>query len=61
MRVQRQFIVTLTLDKDVKDLVDHVAGRVYTLEGVHDAEAIEVVATAPQKKLLDAIILDSKL
>lgn len=61
MKTQRQFIVTLTLDKDVKDLVDHVAGRVYTLAGVHDAEAIEVVATSPQKKLLDAIILDSKL
>lgn len=61
MKTQRQFIVTVVTEKDIKDLVDHVAGRVYTLEGVHDAEAIEVVATSPQKKLLDAIILDKKL
>lgn len=61
MKTQRQFIVTITTDKDIPELVDFVAGRVYTLSGVTDAEAIEVVATSPQKKLVDAIISDSKL
>jgi hypothetical protein len=61
MKTQRQFIVTITVDKDIPELVDFVAGRVYTLPHVVDAEALEVVATSPQKKLIDAIISDSKL
>ena len=58
MKVQRQFIVTVTVEKDLPDLIDHVAGRVYTLAGVRDATAVEVVADSPQRYLIDAIVLD---
>ena len=61
MKTQRQFIVTITVEKEIHDLIDHLAGRIYTLSGVCGAEALEVVATSPQKKLVDAIISDSKL
>ena len=61
MTTQRQFIVTITVEKEIPDLIDHLAGRIYTLSGVRGAEALEVVATSPQKKLVDEIISDSKL
>ncbi len=35
-------LLTITTSKDIKDLVDHVAGRAYTLDGVTNVDAVEV-------------------
>lgn len=35
-------LVAIKLDKPVADIVSHVAGRVYTMDGVNDAHAILV-------------------
>jgi len=38
-KIVSTFVVTVIHDDKVKDLVDHVAGRVYQMDGVSDATA----------------------
>jgi hypothetical protein len=39
----RTFIVTVQTEKDIKELVDLIANRVYTLDGVKDVEVVELI------------------
>ena len=41
--MNRTFIVTVQTEKEIKDLVDFIAGRVYTLDGVKDVEVVELI------------------
>lgn len=42
--MKKQFLITVTLCKDVKDLIDLAAGRVYTIDGVTDVTATDELA-----------------
>lgn len=41
-------LLTITTSKDIKDLVDHVAGRAYTLDGVTNVTGVEVTLQTEQ-------------
>jgi len=40
--VVKQLLVTLTMDKDIKDVTDLVAGRSWTIDGMRCTEAVEL-------------------
>lgn len=50
-RIATQFIVTVTADKHIPDLVDIVAGRLWSLDHVVDVSARTVIVDPPAELL----------
>lgn len=53
-------LLTITTSKDIKDLVDHVAGRAYTLDGVTNVTGVDVTLHTGPAIELNSVELASK-